>query len=103
MGLSVRDYMRGDRGSQLELVVKRCYENNSQQACPLTLVDVARSGASPGARHSLLRYGGHTAVRGLAGFRAGGTTALPTLFQTARLSIRGLDTGDAAGAGAHGA
>ena len=69
----------------------------------LTVIDVAGCSAGDGARLSLLHDLGRAAVRGGANSGAAGTAALAALNQTTRLSVGRLDTGDAAGAGAHGA
>ena len=68
----------------------------------LTVVDVAGCSAGVRASLALLDDVGRAAVRRGASGRAAFAAALTTLHQTTSLSVGGLDTGDAAGAGAHG-
>ena len=69
----------------------------------LTVVDVAGCSAGVRASLALLDDVGRAAVRRGASGRAAFAAALAALHQTTSLSVGGLDTGDAAGAGAHGA
>ena len=72
-------------------------------SCPLTVADPAGCLVGNGARLAILHDIGNATLRATAGVGAAQTTALPALHQTTCLSVGGLHTGDAIGAGAHGA